>query len=464
MKHFSDALIENLIESADLDASKQFFNSVYSNSAELDQAAFHKAYDAQVNAAGLTDIFDSSTGLLVNRGTYGKIKVCSDEDLQKALKAFWRKQFADTINNQPKDLIDHVAAQKFYNALNDSKYPYIDLEAFHQAFDQAEQADPISACAIWNRGYKPGLNHLDTISRYTRETISKYTKNPELKKALLMLYDAQKPETIPYEDGHQMMLDMDKQYKDSINANLPKAIEQIKNNPDTADDYNQYIALTNDAPIDVIYKVWYRRGYVYSDTWLVLNGQELPLYYAPEKLAKDIYYAVHQYVTLANEQSFKDSINGKNKDIADLLNKYGKVYFMLDNNLYTIYNTQSQIYNSKKQTTQYKVYDEMTDTKLSEDEAKNLDLVNAEIIAVSNSSSSTRYHGTFHESGGTIYYNPNIDTNILNKCGITFKNIQDRNNGGTSITPIPEDKVPNDLKQYGITRGENTYTVMDSSD
>lgn len=98
MKNFSDALVEDLVEAVDDASVKQFYNSLKNK--YIDADAFHKAYDPQITAANLNDIFDIDSGLLKTRGTYGKIKDCQDIDLQKVLKKLWAAQYVDNITTK----------------------------------------------------------------------------------------------------------------------------------------------------------------------------------------------------------------------------------------------------------------------------------------------------------------------------------------------------------------------------
>ena len=75
----------------------------------LDIEAFHKAFDEALKEAGLDDIFDSE-GLLINKGTWGKIKDVKNPELLKALKKLWGAQFS-TQSWQPK--IAHT--KKYYD-------------------------------------------------------------------------------------------------------------------------------------------------------------------------------------------------------------------------------------------------------------------------------------------------------------------------------------------------------------
>jgi len=118
MKNYTDELIadyqvDDLIEAIDTVAAKQFLDTL-ENQKELDMQAFHKAYDADIKAAGLDTIFDQNTGKLKARGTYGDIKNCTNVKLRTALKKLWVAQFNDWIPttdeaNQTRNELEEIA-------------------------------------------------------------------------------------------------------------------------------------------------------------------------------------------------------------------------------------------------------------------------------------------------------------------------------------------------------------------
>lgn len=72
------------------------------------------------------NLFDSQTGKLKSKGSYGDIKNCNNSELKKALVQFWVAQFKDfrnTVNetkakNQKKEEIEELAEFVLYNAIN----------------------------------------------------------------------------------------------------------------------------------------------------------------------------------------------------------------------------------------------------------------------------------------------------------------------------------------------------------
>ncbi len=100
---FTSALVEEYLTEAayiDFATSKLFWNGLKANPAYIDVESFHKAYDKAIEAEGLSGLFDKQTGLLMNRGTYGSIKNCQNQDLARALKRFWAAQYSDYLKTK----------------------------------------------------------------------------------------------------------------------------------------------------------------------------------------------------------------------------------------------------------------------------------------------------------------------------------------------------------------------------
>ena len=112
---YTSALVEEYLTEdiyIDFAAAKLFWNGLKANPAYLDVEAFHKAYDKAIEVEGLSGLFDKQTGLLMNRGTYGSIKNCQNQDLARALKRFWAAQYSDYLKTKAE--IDKAA-----NRVND---------------------------------------------------------------------------------------------------------------------------------------------------------------------------------------------------------------------------------------------------------------------------------------------------------------------------------------------------------
>lgn len=129
--HFSEALVEGLVEAIDSTKANQFYNSIKNK--YIDAVAFHAAYDSLISDNNLTDLFNKD-GLLRSRGTYGKIKDCADTELQKALKKLWAAQYVDSLTT--KEIQAKKDAEAKAQAEADAK-----IRAEHQAKQDALKAE-----------------------------------------------------------------------------------------------------------------------------------------------------------------------------------------------------------------------------------------------------------------------------------------------------------------------------------
>lgn len=136
MKNFSDALIEDV---ADIASVKQFYSSLKNGYINID--AFHKAFDPQIITANLNDIFDTSSGLLKSRGTYGKIKDCQDIDLQRALKKLWAAQYVDNITTKELQAKRDAQADAQAKAIADAKAKKAEADAIAEAERKALEVE-----------------------------------------------------------------------------------------------------------------------------------------------------------------------------------------------------------------------------------------------------------------------------------------------------------------------------------
>lgn len=103
-------LIESCLEESSVDqiAKKQFLSALKNKI--LDLSAFHSAYDGLINANNLKDLFGAD-GKLTARGTYGRIKNCTDPILAAGLKKLWTAQFVDYLKT-PEEQAAQAAQQK----------------------------------------------------------------------------------------------------------------------------------------------------------------------------------------------------------------------------------------------------------------------------------------------------------------------------------------------------------------
>lgn len=109
IQHYTDSLFSDLdttilkeaykspyLGHCDVLKAKEFYKALKDNILDLD--AFHSAFDDDIQAAGLMDIFNDA-GFLVHRGTYGKMKEYSDQKASFiiALKKLWVAQYVDNL-------------------------------------------------------------------------------------------------------------------------------------------------------------------------------------------------------------------------------------------------------------------------------------------------------------------------------------------------------------------------------
>lgn len=74
----------------------------------IDVEAFHNAFDKDLDEETKAKLFDPTTGLLLNRGTWGIIKEMDKNlPLTKNLKKFWQAQFSSASNYRVKGKIIH---------------------------------------------------------------------------------------------------------------------------------------------------------------------------------------------------------------------------------------------------------------------------------------------------------------------------------------------------------------------
>jgi len=87
---------------------------------------------------------------------------------------------------------------------------------------------------------------------------------------------------------------------------------------------------------------------------------------------------------------------------------------------------------------------------------------NLELVVIDNliSHSSGR---SWSDSTTNTYYKPEVDTNILHRCGVALKNISGGFNEA-SVRALPDDQIPENLKALGFTKAEQTDFAYDSSD
>lgn len=93
-----DAFLEDFESPAEREAAKLFWTAARDR--QIDENAFHTAYDAELAALGLDDIFDSE-GKLKHKGVYGKIKEAKvdnpDSWAVKAAAKLWALAYVDFV-------------------------------------------------------------------------------------------------------------------------------------------------------------------------------------------------------------------------------------------------------------------------------------------------------------------------------------------------------------------------------
>lgn len=387
-------LREGLVtEGIDKAAAKQFTDSLAQKFIDID--AFHKAYDSELSALGLNNIFVTGTGsdagLLNSRGTYGAIKNCVDVTVQRALKKLWAAQYSDHL---------YTKAQKAENDAREAEYQRQQAEAKARR-EAARQAalDKI----------KPVAEHIIADA-----LIHVRSMNPDL------LTD----------------------YKDVSGKDLADDLQL---------DYDIQLDSQNNfskAECKISFPGKGRNGIKFCHKFDPNVTPDL------DKMAKGI-------IDLAKDALQEYTDNKLRDDYSTIPAKYN----LTDNDysaLYLLDPTTNIIYSySDARLKRYYVHaDRRADSSLvykTRPNVDNLDLIAASVVT--NSSS-----GRCWSSTSTIkYYKPTAKKFFLVKCGIGFWDVEG-GNGETSVTLMPDDKVPEKFKAIGLTKGEYQHYEVDSSD
>lgn len=390
MKHFSDALIEDIVDIASV---KQFYNSLKNK--YIDADAFHKAFDQQIIAANLNDIFDTSSGLLKTRGTYGKIKDCQDIDLQKALKKLWAAQYVDNITT--KDLQAKRDAQR---------KAWEEEQAKRQAEQERIQAEKEAA-------------------RKALEAENKAFADECKGKAL--------------------------DYLKSENSEIFDIYKKIM-----GEDIENVVAIEPKVSGDKnIVRFWVSVGHSYYDC----TRADI------EDSAR-----IAKYFTNLLGKAMKNKLEADIKETySNIANQIG----LTDRDwscLYFLDKTTNQIYryghwnDERHDTDKLVIYRQNNNTTYVDDVKYNEmpEINNLELVVIDNliSYSSGR---CWSDSTINTYYKPEVDTNILHRCGVALKKISGGFNEA-SVRALPDDQIPENLKALGFTKAEQTDFAYDSSD
>ena len=364
--------------------------------------------------------------------------------------------------------VNQPARSKFLASL---KNKILDLPAFHQAYDRLIDANGLKD--IFDaKGKLAARNSYGKIKNCPDSTlaaglkklwIAQFKDNLRTPEEQVAYEARQKEEERRRQELEQQRLNRQQEFVKQVESIITAAKQEIVNDPEYIRINNIYRKFASANLVDDILIKGDPDRSKGPEYYVRLEGY--PYYYTfkPEELTKE---TICKYALKLAENYIKEQAGEYFKNVfEDYVDELG-LSTREANTVYLLDNYTDQVYyltaNSKTGT--FGFTDE--NNRDSEVDIKEMpDLDKLQVIALKHitySHSGNCYYGIAYD----LYYNPKQPTELLNKCGVTFKEVLGTgwDNGVELCSFLDPNKIAFKYRRLGLTKGEHHSYEVDSSD
>ena len=364
--------------------------------------------------------------------------------------------------------VNQPARSKFLASL---KNKILDLPAFHQAYDKLIDANNLKDLFDAN-GKLAARSSYGKIKNCTDSTlaaglkklwIAQFNDNLRTPEEQVAYEAKQKEEERRRQELEQQRIVRVQEFVKQAEPTINAAKQEIVNDPEYIRINNIYRKFASGNLVDDILITGDPDRKKGPEYYIKLDGYRYLYTVKPEELTKE---AICKYALKLAESYLKEQADEYFKNVfEDYVDELGLTTREADT-IYLLDNYTDQLYyltaNSKGGTFGF------TDKNNNDhkvDIADLPDLDKLQVIALKNitySHSGNCYYGIAYD----LYYNPKQPTELLNKCGVTFKEVLGTgwNNGVSLCSFLDPNKIAFKYSRLGLTKGEHHSYEIDSSD